>query len=263
VPTQTVSSVQKAARLLCAFSREEREFGVRELARRLGLGKSATHRLLATLAAEHLVEQDRTTGRYRLGLKIYELGTLVPTHRDLHEAAAVCIDELHDRTRETVQVAVLDGAEVVYIERREGARTLRTFDRFGHRNYASCTATGKVLLAWLPQAERGRLLAGDLPARTRFSITDPAELLEQLERARRLGYAENVQETDPEIASVAAPIRGPLGAVVAAISVAGPLSTLSGVTRRRYLAATIDTANRISERLGYRPATGAAGGVRD
>lgn len=263
VSTQTVTSVQKAARVLCAFTREEREFGVRELARRLGLGKSATHRLLATLAAEHLVERDRTTGRYRLGIKIYELGTLVPTHRGLHEAAAVCIDELHGRTRETVQVGVLDGAEVVYIERREGIRTLSTFDRFGHRNHAHCTASGKVLLAALPQCELERVLAGDLPARTPYSITDPVVLLEQLERARRLGYAENVRESDPEIASVAAPIRGPLGAVVAAISVAGPVSTVTGVTRRRYLAAAVDTANRISERLGYRPDAAPATAPRD
>jgi IclR family transcriptional regulator, KDG regulon repressor len=261
VSTETVSSVQKAARLLCAFTRENREFGVRELARRLGLGKSATHRLLTTLAAEHLIEQDGTTGRYRLGIKIYELGTLVPTHQDLHEAAAICIDELHDRTRETVQVAVLDGAEVVYIERREGVRTLTAFDRFGHRNFANCTATGKMLLAWLPQPDLERILAGDLPARTRFSITDPGVLVEQLEQARRLGYAENVQESDPEIASVAAPIRGPLGAVVAAISVAGPLTTLTGVTRRRFVAATIETASRISERLGYRPEPAPARGV--
>lgn len=257
-----MSSVQKAARVLCAFTRDEREFGVRELARRLDLGKSATHRLLATLCAEHLIEQDRKTGRYRLGIKIYELGTLVPAHQGLHEAASVCIDELHDRTRETVQVGVLDGAEVVYLERREGIRTLSTFDRFGHRNHAHCTATGKVLLAALPQRELERVLEGDLPARTPYSITDPVVLLEELKRARRLGYAENVRESDPEIASVAAPIRGSLGAVVAAISVAGPISTVTGVTRRRFVAAAIETANRISERLGYRPDPASAKALR-
>ena len=106
------------------------------------------------LRAEHLVEQNPETGKYRLGLRIYELGALVSVHMDLHEAATPYLHELRSLTGETVQVAVLDGHEVVYVERLESMHTLRLFGRVGHRNQAHCTSTGKVLLAHLPEAER-------------------------------------------------------------------------------------------------------------
>jgi DNA-binding IclR family transcriptional regulator len=251
---QTLSSVRNAARLLSSFSAAEPELGVSELARRLGLAKSAVHRLLITLAGERLVEQNPATGRYRLGIRIYELGAVVSSHLDLHDAVALYIDDLRNRTGETVHVAILDGAEVVYVERRESPRTLRAFGRIGHRNFAHCTSTGKVLLASLPQDELKSLLASrELVARTPYTITDLGALLVELERVRRLGHAENVNEGEVGLASVAAPIRDAGGQVIAAISVAGPAVRLEGEVRRRFAAAVMETGAAISERLGYRP----------
>lgn len=251
--SQLLSSVRSAARLLCTFSATDRELGVSELARRLGLGKSTVHRLLTTLAAEHLIELNPRTGRYRLGIKLYELGTVVSPHLELHEAVAMHIDELRATTGETVQVGILDGAEVVYIERREGLRTLRHMVDLGHRNHAHCTACGKVLLASLPEDELGRLLSGGpLPTRTRLSIGDPARLRLELAAVRERGYAENVGESAPETASVAAPIHDDAGRVIAAISVAGPVAKMSEATRRRFATVVLCTAGRISEQLGYR-----------
>src|SRR6266540_5700317 len=200
---QLLSSVRAAARLLCTFSATERELGVSELARRLGLSKSTVHRLLTTLAAEHLIELNPRTGRYRLGIKMYELGTVVSSHLELHEAVAMYIDELRAQTGETVHVGVLDGSEVVYIERRESLRTLRHMvDFVGHRNHAHCTACGKVLLAALPEADLERLLVdGGLARRTTFSITDPEALRHELATVRERGYAENVSESTTSMAS--------------------------------------------------------------
>src|ERR1041385_8782597 len=250
---QLLSSVRAAARLLCTFTATDRELGVSELSRRLGLGKSTVHRLLTTLAAEHLIEFNPRSGRYRLGIKVYELGTVVSSHFELHEAVAMYIDDLRARTGETVQVGILDGLEVVYIERRESLRTLRHMVDLGHRNYAHCTACGKILLAALPEAEFDRLL-GDarLPARTPQSITDLAVLRAELALVREQGYAENVRESAPDTASVAAPIHDDSCRVIAAISVAGPLTRMTEATRRRYATAALDTASRISEQLGYR-----------
>jgi IclR family transcriptional regulator, KDG regulon repressor len=251
---QTLSSVRNAARLLSSFSAAEPELGVSELARRLGLAKSAVHRLLITLAGERLVEQNPATGRYRLGIRIYELGAIVSSHLDLHDAVALYIDDLRNRTGETVHVAILDGAEVVYVERRESPRTLRAFGRIGHRNFAHCTSTGKVLLAYLPPEDLERTLDGrDLVARTPYTITGREALLAELERVRSLGHAENVNEGEVGLGSVAAPIRDASGRVIAAISVAGPVARLEGEMMRRFAAATMETAAAISERLGYRP----------
>jgi IclR family KDG regulon transcriptional repressor len=254
MPGQLLSSVRSAARLLCTFTATDRELGVSELSRRLGLGKSTVHRLLTTLAAEHLIEFNPRTGRYRLGIKLYELGTVVSSHFELHEAVAMYIDDLRARTGETVHVAILDGMEVVYIERRESLRTLRHMvDYVGHRNFAHCTASGKVLLAALPEAELDRLLAGgQLPVRTPLSISDPARLREELAAVRERGYAENVGESTADMASVAAAINDDGGHTAAAISVTGPLSRMGESVRRRYVTAILDTATRISEQLGYR-----------
>src|SRR5215831_5796817 len=250
---QLLSSVRSAARLLCTFSATDRELGVSELARRLGLSKSTVHRLLTTLAAEHLIELNPRSGRYRLGIKVYELGTVVSSHFELHEAVAMYIDDLRATTGETVQVGVLDGSEVVYIERRESLRTLRHMVDLGHRNYANCTACGKVLLAALPETDLERLLGeGRLQARTPHSITDPDRLRAELATVRERGYAENIRESAPDTASVAAPIFDDGKRAVAALSVAGPLTRMGEAARRRYANAALDIACRISEQLGYR-----------
>jgi IclR family transcriptional regulator, KDG regulon repressor len=248
-----LSSVRSAARLLTCFSAAEPELGVSELAARLGLGKSTVHRLLTTLVEERLIESNPRTRRYRLGIKLYDLGSIVSGRLELHEAVATCIDDLRNRTGETVHVAVLDGREVVYVERRESLHTLRLFSRIGHRNDAHCTSTGKVLLANLPEAELDRLLAiGPLAAHTPHTVTDPAQLRQELERVRLRGYAENINESEVGVASVAAPIRDSSAAVIAAISAAGPTLRMNGSTLTRVAHLTVQTAQAISERMGYR-----------
>jgi IclR family transcriptional regulator, KDG regulon repressor len=252
----TLSSVRNAARLLKEFSRGSREIGVTELSRRLGIGKSTAHRLLNTLAEERLLEQDPDTGAYRLGLAMYELGASVSMHTDLHEACSPVVDQLRNATRETVQVAVLDGREVVYVERRESPQTLRLFGRVGHRNDAHCTSTGKLLLAYLPPGRLEELLDGWVLARkTPHTIHDLPTLRQELLLVRQRGWAENVNEAELGVASVAAPIRNGLGEVVAAVSVAGPLQRITNDSLKRFARPTVEAGLAISRRLGYRDST--------
>jgi IclR family transcriptional regulator, KDG regulon repressor len=257
----TLSSVRNAARLLKEFSHGSREIGVTDLSRRLGIGKSTAHRLLNTLAEERLLEQDPDTGAYRLGLAMYELGASVSMHTDLHNACIPVLDQLANATRETVQVAVLDGREVVYVERRESPQTLRLFGRVGHRNDAYCTSTGKLLMAFLPPQRIDALLDGwVLTPRTPHTITDTRRLRQELDLVRQRGWAENINEVEMGVASVAAPIRNGLGEVVASVSVAGPLQRLTGDSLKRFARPTVDAGLAISRRLGYRePATGRDG----
>lgn len=251
----TLSSVRNAARLLKEFSYGSREIGVTELSRRLGIGKSTAHRLLHTLAEERLLERDPYTGAYRLGLAMYELGSVVSAHTDIHEACSPVIDELRNATRETVQVGVLDGREVVYVERRESPQAIRLFGRVGHRNDAYCTSTGKVLLAHLPSERLETMLIGwELRPHTPFTITDMNRLRQQLDLVRQRGWAEQVNETEMGAASIAAPIRNGLGEVVAALSVAGPAQRLQGDSLKRFARPTLDAAQAISRRMGFRDA---------
>jgi DNA-binding IclR family transcriptional regulator len=249
----TLSSVSNAARLLKEFGRGEREMGVTDLSRRLGIGKSTAHRLLNTLTEERLLEQDPETGLYRLGLIMHELGANVQASLDIHTAASPVMDQLRNITQETIQIAVLDGREVVYVERRESPQTIRLFGRVGHRNDAHCTSTGKVLLAYLPAAELDATLHGwKLKKQTTYTVSDHTTLRRQLDQVRRQGYAENVNESEIGLASIAAPIRDFRGNVVAALSVAGPIQRLDGASLRRFNRHVVEAAAAISRRLGFR-----------
>lgn len=249
---QLLSSVRNAARLLKQFSSREREFGVSELARRLDLGKSTVHRLVSTLTAEHLLEQNPDNGKYRLGLAVYDLGAAVATHLDLHEAVMPPMERLRNATGETVQVAVLDRREVVYVERLDSPHTLRLFLDVGRRNWAHCTATGKCLLAFISEYELNRILDGwTLPAVTPHTVTGEAELRRQLGEIRRRGYAHNTGESEVGVLSVAAPIRDLHGGVVAAMSVAGPAARMEPILHN-IAAAVVESAALASRRLGHR-----------
>lgn len=227
---RTLSSVRNAVRVLKQFSSSQRDLGVTELAARLELGKSTVHRLLTTLAEERFIEQDHETGRYRLGIASFELGAAASSPTDLHQAVLMPMSVLRVKTGETVQTSVLDGRQVVYVERLESPNTLRLFLEVGTRNHAHCTGSGKCLLAYLDDRQVDHLLADwDLPAITPHTITDPRRLREALREVRAQGYAHNLHESEVGVVSVAAPIRDASKQVVAALSVAGPAQRMEPV----------------------------------
>jgi IclR family KDG regulon transcriptional repressor len=249
-----IGSVRNAAQVLRAFSQADQELGVTELAGRLGMGKSTTHRLVATLAAERLLEQNPKTGKYRLGLALYELGTKVTEHADLHEAALPVLSTLRHSTGEMVHVAVLDGLEVVYVERLESHNLVPVFRQVGHRLPAHWTSSGKILLAALPRAELLRRLHGvTLEPRTERTIATVDALIPELDRCAGRGWASNIGEGHEGVSSVGAPLRGHDGTVIAAVSVVGASSRITGDTMRQYVGLVVEAAAVISRRLGYRP----------
>ncbi len=212
---------------------------------------STVHRVVATLADEGLLEQAPNQTRYRLGLAMFDMAAAVPTHRSLHEAALLPMTELRHRSGETVQVGVLDGRQVVYVERLDSPHTLRFFVELGRRNDAHCTGCGKVLLAHLEPVRRIRVLRGwELTARTPNTITSLQDLERELANIRRRGYAENRHESEVGVASIAAPIRDGAGICVAALSMAGPIERID--QRRDTLVEAVTYFARItSQRLGH------------
>lgn len=245
---ETLSTVRNAARVLKAFSSRRRTFGVTELANELDLSTSTTHRLLRTLAEENLVEQDTGTGRYRLGLAVYDL-IAATTEFDFTHAVLPPMTVLRHRTGETVQCAVLDGREVVYVERLESPRTLRMFIDVGRRNHAHATGTGKVLLAHLTPERLDHVLDGwELAALTPATITDHARLRDELDQVRTQGYSLNSGESEPGATSVGAPVRDRAGGAVAAISVAGPTERMED-NLERITRAVVEAAAIASKRL--------------
>jgi IclR family KDG regulon transcriptional repressor len=257
----TLLTVRNAARVLKEFRSREESIGVSELGRRLGLGKSTVHRLLTTLVAEGLVEQDRRTGGYRLGIVMFELGEAVRVHLDLHAAAGPVLAQLREQTGESAQVGVLDGVEVVYVDRLESAHSLRLFTETGRRVPAHCTSSGKVLLAHLPEPDRETCLSRPLPRLTPHTLTDPAALRAELARVRERGWAEAVNERELGVASLAAPIRDRHGEVVAAVSIGAPVARFGAGSRRRVVRALVEAGEAVSRRLGWSPESATAAGV--
>lgn len=246
-------SVRNAARVLRSFTSEDSELGVSEIARRLDLSTSTAHRLITTLEAEHLVERNRHTGKYRLSLALFELGRTVTTHLALQRAAQPALLALHHRTGEMVQLAVLDGAEVVFVERLEGSRMQPVSHQIGLRVPAHSTSSGKVLLAALPRAELiRRVEAVALAQATVHTITDPTLLLQELDVVRRRGWASNLEESRIGVSSVGAPIRGADTSVRAAVTVVGNCDRVNPRTLPALRTAVVEAAALISRRLGYR-----------
>jgi IclR family KDG regulon transcriptional repressor len=246
-----LSSVANAARVLKSFSAANPTWGVSDLAKHLTLSTSTVHRLLSTLADEGVLDQDPETNRYRLGLSVFDMAAAMPKQRSLHEAVLVSMTELRSRTGETVQVGVLDGREVVYVERLDSPNTLSVFTELGRRASAHRTSSGKAIMAFMPRAQRDQLLKGwVLVPRTKYTITDVDELREELLVARRRGYAENRQEAELGVVSVAAPIRDATGNAVASLSLAGPSERMDP-NRSAYVEAVMVLARTVSLQMGW------------
>jgi DNA-binding IclR family transcriptional regulator len=216
--------LKKAALILDCFSSGTSEYRLAELSLRTGLPKPTVHRLAAELVALGWLE--RIGPHYRLGAKLFELGSLVPHRRDLRETALPFLQDLFEATRETVHLGVRDGAQVVYLERIHGHEALHLPSRIGGSLPLSCTGVGKALLAFSDPEFLDQLLAAPLPSLTPHSITDPVRLRVSLEQARVSGLAYEDQEAVPGVSCIAAPVFA-AGTAVAAISVAVPRGRFS------------------------------------
>jgi DNA-binding IclR family transcriptional regulator len=203
--------------VLDAFSRDRPALTLSQIARAVGLPVSTTHRLVAELSAWGGLERD-TDGRYRIGLRMFEIGALAPRGLGLREAALPFMEDLYEVTHENVQLAVRDQDEVVFVERFAARDAVSVLTRVGGRFAMPPTGVGLVLLAHAPVEVQERILAGPLARYTEHTITDPRRLRRVLADVRRTGVAVSDRQVTDDAVSVAAPIVA-AGQVVAAISV--------------------------------------------
>ena len=248
------SAVARALSLLTAFSFVDPVLGVSELGRRVKLPKSTVHRLLSILVQEGFVE--RTAGdRYRLSLKLYEIGQEVVSSRVLRQVGHVPLEKLHNDSNEATHLAVLSGPDVVYLDRLESPQMMGLFTRVGRRRSAHATSSGKVLLAYGSQADVDDAIAAGLPRLGPRTITTRTRLIQALAEVRKAGYAISTDEAAPGVVSIAAPIFDRLGACVASVSVAGPLIRMSEDRHDQLVRMVVRTAAEISRALVNDPAS--------
>ncbi len=243
-----VKAVDKALRILEILGKNSVELSLVELTRHLNIEKSTLHRLLATLDGRDFVRKDPASLRYSLGIKMLELGTAVTARSALGRTAAPLLDRLAVRYRQTINLAVLDGLEILYVAKRESPEPMRLTVEVGRRLPAHSTALGKAMLAFRPAPEVRRLLSRKrkLQRCTPHTITSPRRLLQHLEEVRRAGFAVDREELTLGMRCVAAPVLDFTGYAVAAVSITAPVALLSeeraAMLGRRLIAGVADVS---------------------
>ena len=251
-------SLERGLAILSAFRPAVPELGISDLARSLDLSRSTAHRYVATLARLGYLEQNEQTRKYRLGPRVLDLGFSAINSMELRQISSPHLQQLSDETGHTVNMAILDGADIVYIERcrtsQQGQRQIDLDLHVGSRLPAYCTSMGKVLLAFLPERARSQVLERvHLVDRGPNTITSKRELVAELERVRRLRLGVNNEELAYGLRSIAVPVCDYTGDAVAAINLAVHRSAASiDDLVERLSPALTRTAAEISARLGYR-----------
>ena len=253
-PVKTrLSSVANSVQLLKAFSDEEYELGISSLAKKLHLAKSTVHRLATTLVSADMLEQDRESGKYRLGLALFELGSMVRRNMDVVAEAKPYLKLVMEKTGETVHLGVLDHASVLYINKIETRQAIRMNSNIGGRAPVHCTALGKAILAFQDASTIDDVIAKGLASLTVKTITDPKLLRQELANVRARNYAIDDEEIEIGLRGVAAPIRNHTSRVVAALSIAGPVQRMTKKIVASYAPDVMAAADAISQRLGFLP----------
>jgi DNA-binding IclR family transcriptional regulator len=250
-----IQSIIKAIQIMKLFSSAEPRLTLTEISRRLDIPKSTAHNILKTLISEGFIEKVDGDA-YALGTAIVALGQGVRVNVELRDRAAPLIRELADLCRESVYLTVRDGDRTLYIYAVESSRRLLARSAVGDRAPLHCTSVGKAILASLPDAEIDAIVARTgLPAFTPHTLTDPDALRADLEETRRRGYSIDRQEHELRTFCIGAPVLDHLGHVIGACSISGADPDIIGSRRETLAPALISTAQEISRRMGFVPAT--------
>jgi IclR family transcriptional regulator, KDG regulon repressor len=228
------------------------EAGLRELSLAMKLHKTTAHRIAHVLESRGLLRRGLDSNRYRLGLHLYDLGCQALDHVNIRDEARPFMTRIALEVGETVHLAVLDRAEVLYIERVEAQRSLTMGSKLGGRNPVYCTALGKAILAYSPAIEVEQILAAcRMEARTRNTFTSALALKRELERICDRGYAIDDEEIEDGIRCVSAPILNQANRAVAAISVSGPSSRITPNRFELIGKTVLKAARELSAHIGH------------
>lgn len=240
------SVLDRAFKLLGVFGSDGLQLGLAELARKAELPKATAFRLANQLVALGALERSRSG--YRLGMRLFELGSKVSCQRRLRDAALPLMEDLYEATHETVHLAIRDDLEALYIEKIMGRASMSTRTQIGTRRPLHCTALGKAILAGSPSSLTISVIDAGLTRYTPYTITSPQRLINELDVARREGVAYDREEYQVGVTCVAAPVFGYSYAVEAALSVTG----LAGRFNAERQAAAVRTASlALSRALGF------------
>lgn len=249
--TGKVQSIERAIKILNCFSDKNPELKLTEIADMLDLNKSTIHGIIGTLKDGGLVDQNEENQKYRLGLDMINYAAQVLKSLNVREVAQPILRKLCDDVNETVHLGILDGTEIVYIDKVESNQSIRIFTTIGTRYHAYCTAIGKSILSDLTNEAILRLLPDHLPKYTDNTKTSKEEILEEINAVKYKGYALDLEENVEGLKCVGAPIYNHQGRVKFSVSVSGPLHRMTDEKTAMIIEKVKIAAQEISEKLGY------------
>lgn len=247
-----VQSVDRALSILEVLSENSLGLGITEISKKIDLHKSTVHRLLSTLIYKDYVEQDHETNKYRITLKVLELGNNRLKDLDIVTVSRPHLTELMKKTNEVVHLVILEKEEIVYIDKVESENTIRMHSTIGKRSPAYCTAVGKAIMSHMTMEEVLEIWNNSqIKEHTQYTITGVDEMKEELKKIRERGYSVDDEENEIGVRCVAAPIFNWKGDVIAAISISGPTMRVTKEKVEEFSILIIEYARRISLELGY------------
>lgn len=252
-PESPSVSVERALAILEAVAQEPEGLSNAAISRKLQIPKSSASYILRTLEAQHYLNRDEASGRYRVGLKILSLSRGALSGLDVREVALPIMRHLMEKTNLTCHLAILDGPDAVYIEKVEPQGFIRMDTWVGRRMRVHATSVGKALAAHIPQERLERILSeSGMQKRTAKTITTQPKLLKELEKVRAQGYAVDDEENNIGARCVGAPVFNERGQIEAAVGLSGTVNQVNPQTMPRIVEALKDAARHVSMQLGYR-----------
>ncbi|MEW6663163.1 MAG: IclR family transcriptional regulator [Bacillota bacterium] len=250
----SIRAVERALQVLSCFRPGCRELGVTEISQELGLYKSTVHRILQTLQNYGFVQQNPENQKYRLGLKLFELGSLVVSGLDIRRVALPYMKKLRDQLNETVGLNIINNFQRICVEKVESQAEVRNFVEVGQVGPLYCAASGKLLMAHLPPADQEYIITSqDLRSWSTGNSISPEELRQDLAQIRQQGYAISRNERVFGVCSISAPIKDHTGKTVAGLTVSGPEGRFTEQRVPEIIRLCISTASEISRELGFNP----------
>ena len=247
-----INSIIRACNILRCFSKDKAHFKISELARQLQLDRSTTYRILLSLEKCGLVDKDKKTGEYSLGMAAFEIGNIYLGRMDFIQISKSIMADLALKVQETVHLAVLSDTEIVYVDKVDSPRSLGVMSKIGQRAPVYCTALGKVLLAFQPEDVLSRIIDKiSFKSYTPKTITSKYQLVEELKEIIKRGYALDQREYEEDVECIGAPIRDHQGNVMAALSISGPQRKINTPLEEQFISQVIEAASLVSSKMGY------------
>lgn len=248
-----VQSVDRALSIMEVLSDYDEGLGITEISTKIDLHKSTVYRLLGTLIYKGYVKQDKSTNKYKITFKLFELGNKSIENIDIVSVSRPFIEDLMERVNEVVHLVLLEGEEIVYIDKVESHNTIRMHSNIGKRSPAYSTSVGKAIMAYLPKQKIKEIWDNsEIKKYTKYTITDFDKFMEELKGIRKIHYAIDDEENELGVRCIGAPIFNHKNEPIAAISISGPTSRVTKESVEKQAKWVMKYAEMISKELGYK-----------